>query len=135
MTKDAKAKEVSAEEILRELVMGRRTEVPPEGVPGVEIVYMSGPVRVHRAWTSGRVEITPEREVLVDVELTEAAGVGIERVRFGHGPRRWRFPLPTDPPPRKKAQPARPTSRTLKPGENPRSFGNPFGMFQSRADT
>lgn len=127
-------KETRPEDTLRDLVAGRRTEIPAEGIPGVEIVYQSGPVRVHRAWTSGRVELTAEREVLVDVELVEAAGVAIQRVRFGWGPRSWRFRGPADPPPKRKATPP-PAPRLVGPGERPKVRGNPFDTFQGRAET
>jgi hypothetical protein len=92
----------SPADTLQDLLTGRRADVPAEGCPRVAIIYQSGPVRIHDSRTKGPVAITPEHNVLVDVELS-AGGIVIERVRYGIGPRTWRFPSPSDPPPNKIA--------------------------------
>lgn len=121
----AKEKEVRPEDILRDLVAGRRSDVPEEGLPGVRIIYQSGPVRIHYSRTKGPTVITPERNVLIDAE-TEA-GFLIDWVPYGYGPRTWRFPSPSDPPPRKKAAPPAPVKRERKPG-------NPVADFCGRTN-
>jgi hypothetical protein len=128
----AKKQEACAEDLLRDLVTGKTGSAPAEGIPGVAIVYQSGVKRIHEARTTGPVEITPEREVLVDVEL-EAGGIVIPRVRFGYGPRTWRFPLPTDPLPKRK--PRRPEARVIVAGDPPRFLGSPYDIHQTRAET
>ena len=128
----ATEKEARPEDVLRDLVTGRRTDVPAGGIPGVAIVYQSGPARIHEAWTKGPAVITPEREVQVDVEL-EAGGISIERVRFGIGPRTWRFPSQPEPPPKRKA-PAPKSPRILSPGEVPKTLGG-ASVVQRYAET
>lgn len=129
----AKATVASPEDMLRDLVTGRRADVPAGGIPGVAIVYQSGPARIHESWTKGPVVITPEREVLVDCEL-EAGGIVIERVRFGFGPRTWRFPTPSNPPQKRKDSPPK-SPRILKPLDVPQTTDSHSSGRQTLAET
>jgi len=129
----AKEKETSAEQHLKDLVSGRRTDIPEGGIPNVAITYQSGAKRTHDSLTKGPVVLTPEREVLVDVEL-EAGSIVIERVRFGYGPRTWRFPSPTDAPKRKQP-PRRPEPRIVVAGNPPRMLGRESDIRQTHAET
>jgi hypothetical protein len=150
----AKGKEISAEDVLRELVAGKTGIIPAEGIPGVVVVYQSSPNRIHPAVTAGPVSVTLEGEVLVDVRITGfsrttnfsgspsppshegdfTSTVVYERVRFGIGPRTWRFPSPSDFPPEKKGRKAPSRARILAPGELPRTFGG-ASVVQRYAET
>jgi hypothetical protein len=157
MTKGAaamKKKEERAEDILRDLVTGKRTEVPAEGIPGVPIIYQSSPHRISWAITTGPVEVTAEKAVLVELECN--SGLRLARIRYGGGERTWRFPTPVDPPP--KTKPAKreglryvfpsmfpPTAEerdeiekeggeVVADGRAPRTLGRPGDVRQTHAD-
>jgi hypothetical protein len=134
MTREAAMakKDECPEDVLRNLVNGLRSEIPVEGVPGVPVIYRSSPSRIHHAVTTGPVEITDAKEVLIELETD--AGCCVAHVRYGGTPLTWRFPLPSDPPPRKKAAPPE-LFRTLEPGEAPRrGLGRQSDVYQTHAE-
>jgi hypothetical protein len=136
MTKGGEAmvgkKEVRPEDVLLGLLRGEITTVPEGGVVGAQVVYQASTTRLHEARSAGPVVIDEARRVLVDVEVAE--GAIIERVSFGVGARRWRFPLSGDPQPKKKATPPAPP-RIIGPGDAQRLMDRPFDMHQRYAET